>query len=141
MRQAQRGNGLLLVVIVFAVLFGVIGMSLEQGGEVVVTIQKHHLETAARNLAEAGIAYSLDNLSKSVDVYGEETIHLESVGTCAISVSQLTASDKIEILATGRATGKGGRVTDAVKTLRVIVQRTGGGADQPFSVLSQEDVS
>ena len=141
MRQAQRGNGLLLVVIVFAVLFGVIGISLERGGEMVVTIQRHHLETAAMNLAEAGIAYSLDKLSTSDNIYGEETIHLEPIGTCAISVSQLTPSDKIEILAIGRATGKGGWVTDAVKTLLVIVQRTDGGSEQPFIVLSQEEVS
>ena len=141
MRHTQQGNGLLLVIIVFAILLAVLGMSFERDGEMVVTIQKHHLETAAMNLAEAGIAYSIDQLSTSDNAYGEETIHLEPAGTCIISISRLTPSDKIEILAVGRATGKGGRVTDAVKKLRVILQRIDEESGSSFTLVSQENVS
>lgn len=141
MIHSQRGNGLLLVIIAFAVLFGVIGLSLEQHGDMVATIQKHHLETTALNLAEAGIAYAIDKIHTSENFYGEESLQLEATGTFTVSISQLTPSNKIEILATGRATGTGSRISDVVKTIRVVLQRTDEDSEQPFTLLSREITS
>lgn len=138
MRHSQRGNGLLLVIIAFATLFAVIGLSLEQNSDVAVTIQKHHLETSALNLAEAGIAYALDKMHTSDNFYGEESFQLDPVGTCTVSITQLTPSNKIEILTIGHATGSGSRLSDAVRTIRMVIQRAEEDGEESFIVLSRE---
>ncbi len=141
MRHSQRGNGLLLVIMAFAVLFAVIGMSLENNSRMVVNIHKHHLETAALNLAESGLAYAIDKIHTADNFYGEESLQLEGSGTCVVSIAQLTPSNKIEILVTGRAAGRGPRVPDIVKTIRVMLQRAEEGSEQPFVLLSHDIVS
>ena len=141
MRHSQRGNGLLLVVMAFAVLFAVVGLSLEQNSQIAVNIHKHHLQTAALNLAEAGIAYALDKMYTSDNFYGEENVQLEGSGTCTVSIIQLTPSNKIEILATGRAAGTGPRVSDTVTTIRMVLQRGEEDSEQRFIVLSKDITS
>ncbi len=141
MRHSQRGNGLLLVIMVFAVLFAVIGLSLEQNSRMAVNIYTHHLETAAFNLAESGIAYAIDKMHTSDNFYGEESLQLEGSGTCTVSITQLTPSDKVEILAIGRAAATGPRVADTVRTIRVVLQRGEEGDEQPFILLSRQITS
>ena len=138
MRHSQRGNGLLLVVMAFAVLFAVIGLSLEKNSRMVVNIHKHHLETAALNLAESGLAYALDKMYTSDNFFGEESLQLEDSGTCTVSIAQLTPSNKIEILVIGRAAATGPRVSDTVKSIRMVLQRAEEGSERPFIVLSRE---
>jgi hypothetical protein len=140
MRHSQRGNALLLVIIAFATLFAVIGLSLEHNGDVAVSVKKHHLETAALNLAESGIAYAFDKMYTSDNFYGEESFQLDPVGTCTVSITQLTPSNKIEILTIGRATGTGSRLSDAVRTIRMVIQRAEEGTEEPFILLSREIV-
>ena len=138
MRHSQRGNGLLLVVMAFAVLFAVIGLSLEKNSRMVVNIHKHHLETAALNLAESGLAYALDKMHTSDNFYGEESLQLEDSGTCTVSIAQLTPSNKIEILVIGRAAATGPRVSGTVKSIRMVLQRAEEGSERPFVLLSRE---
>ncbi len=141
MRHSQRGNGLLLVIMAFAVLFAVIGVSLEQNSRMVVNIHKHHLETAALNLAESGLAYAINKMHTSDNFYGEESLQLEESRSCTISIAQLTPSDKIEILVIGRAAGTGPRVSDTIKSLRAVLQRAEEGSEQPFVLLSRDITS
>jgi len=141
MKHSQRGNGLLLVIMAFAVLFAVIAMSLETNSRMAVNVHKHHLETAALNLAESGLAYAIDKIHASDNFYGEESLQLEDSGTCVISIAQLTPSNKIEILVTGRAVGTGTRVSDTNTSIRVVLQRAEEGSEQPFVLLSRDIVS
>jgi hypothetical protein len=126
------------VIIAFATLFAVIGLSLEYNSDVAVNVKKHHLETAALNLAESGIAYALDKMYTSDNFYGEESFQLDTIGTCTVSITQLTPSNKIEILTIGRATGTGSRVSDTVKTIRMVIQRAEEDDEEPFILLSRE---
>ena len=140
MMRNQRGSGLLLVIIVFATLFVVLGISLERSGQVFVQVHKRHLETAALNLAEAGVEYTLHKLAYSKENYsGEEQISLDT-GTFSISVTHLTPSDRIEILSTGKAKGAG-QLSNVVKTLRVVVQRSRENVEKPLILLSWEEIS
>jgi hypothetical protein len=135
----QRGSGLLLVIIVFAVLFALLGVSLERGGELFVQIQKKQLETAALNLAEAGVEYTLDKiLYVKEDYSGAKNIKLET-GTFSTSVSRLNLSGKLEIVSTGTAEGFG-QVKDVVKTLRVVVQIDRENSEHPLVIHSREEV-
>ncbi len=137
----QRGSGLFLVTIVFAVLFALLGISLERGEKLFVQVQKKHLETAALNLAEAGVEYTIHNIVYSKEeYYGEKHIDLDTTGTFSTSVSPLTPADKIEILSTGKAKGVG-QLNDVVKTLRVVVQISQENPKRPFLILSWEEIS
>lgn len=140
MRNTQRGSGLLIVIIVFAVLFALVGVSLERNGDLFLQVHKHALETSAENLAEAGVTYAVEQLLQTAgQFHGDEQLNLEPGGTCAVSVSRLTASDKIQILSTGRAVGAG-RVGDVVKTLRVVVQFSQENAQHPIILLAREEL-
>lgn len=137
----QRGSALLLVIIIFAVLFALVGLSLERGGDTLMKVQSHHLETAALNLAEAGVEYVVHKIVQSQgDFYGEEIVTLKPTGTFSVSVSRLTPSDKIEILSVGKAKGTG-QFSDVTKTLRVVVQLSPETPDHPVVLVSREDVS
>lgn len=140
MTHSQRGNGLLLVIMAFAVLFAVVGMSLDYNSKLVTTMYTHHLETAAMNLAEAGLAYAYDKLHTSDTFYGEENLQLDPRSTCTVSITQLTPSNKIEILTSGRVASQGARAADTVRTLRVVLQRNDEDDEQPFVQLSREVV-
>lgn len=141
MLRNQRGSGLLLVIMIFAVLFALVGISLERGGDVLVDVQKHHLETAALNLAEAGVEYIIHQIVHTEqDIYEEKSVSLEPVGTFSVTVSRLTASDKVEILSVGKAKGSG-PFPEVVKTLKVVVQLFPEDADRPLLILSRQDVS
>jgi Tfp pilus assembly protein PilX len=135
----QRGSGLLLVVMVFAVLFALVGLSLERSGDLFIQIQKEHLQTMALNLAEAGVDYALDKLVTSTGNYsGAETTTLET-GTCSTLVYRLNSSGKFEIVATGIAKGSG-QVKEVVKTVKVIVQFDREQSDHPLVIQSREEV-
>jgi hypothetical protein len=139
--KTQRGSALLLVIIVFAVLFALVGISLEQSGDVLVNIRDHHLETVSLNLAEAGIEYAIHKIIHSEgDFYGEEKGSLEPTGTFYISVSQLTPSDKVEIISVGTAKVSGSSPV-VTKSLRVVVQLSPEETERPVILLSREDVS
>jgi Tfp pilus assembly protein PilX len=140
MIRNQRGSALLLVIIVFAMLFILLGISLERSGRLFVRIHKKHLETAALNLAEAGVDYTIHRLVYSKENYsGEEQISLDT-GTFSTSVTRLTTVDKIEILSTGKATGSD-QLGNVTKTLRVVVQRSQENTERPLIILSWEEVS
>lgn len=141
MLRTQRGSGLLLVILIFAVLFALVGISLERGGDVLVNVHKHHLETAALNLAEAGVEYGVHQLVYSgQDAYKDNTVSLEPVGTFSVTVSKLTSPDKVEILSVGKAKGSG-PFPEVVKTLKVVVQLFPENAERPLVILSQQEVS
>jgi hypothetical protein len=138
MKTTQRGNGLLLVIIVFATAFTLLGLSLERSNHLLLTIHKKHLENTARNLAEAGIEYAIHQILSSPEtLYGTETKHLET-GTFSTTVSRLTPSGKIGILSTGTATSAG-RLNDVIKTLRVVVQLSPDDAADPLILYSREE--
>lgn len=140
MMRNQRGSGLLLVIIVFATLFVVLGISLERGGDLYIQMHKSHLETAALNLAEAGVEYTIHRLVYSQENYsGGGQISLDT-GTFSTVITHLTPSDKIEILSTGQAKGSG-QLRDVVKTLRVVVQRSRENTEKPLIILSREEIS
>ena len=140
MIRNQRGSGLLLVIIVFAMLFVVLGMSLERSGQLFIRVHKKHLETVAFNLAEAGVEYTIHRMVVSNEDYsGGENISLDT-GTFSTSVTRLSPSDKIEILSTGKAKGSG-RLSDVVKTLRVVVRLSREDLENPLAILSREEIS
>jgi hypothetical protein len=140
MIKNQRGSGLLLVIIVFAVLFALVGMSFERGEKLLIQMHKKHLETAALNLSEAGVEYTIHKIVFSgEDYYVEENISL-ATGTFSTSVSPLPSSGKIEILSTGKAEGTG-QLKDITKILRVVVQISQENSDRPLVILSREEVS
>ena len=140
MIRNQRGSALLLVIIVFAMLFILSGISLERGNRLFVRIHKKHLETAALNLAEAGVEYTIHRLVYSKENYSNgEQISLDT-GTFSTSVTRLTSADKIEILSTGKATGSD-QLGNVTKTLRVVVQRSQENTERPLIILSWEEVS
>ena len=120
MLKNQQGNALLLVIIVFATLFALLGISLNRGTVLVKHLQQKCREEVALNLAEAGVEYALYKIHESGKTFsGEENIELET-GTFSTSVSYLTASGKIAISSTGFV--KETRNIDSVrKTLKVIV--------------------
>ncbi len=136
----QRGSGLLLVIIIFATLFVLVGISLERGENVFVQVYEQHLETAALNLAEAGVEYTIHKLVHSQEEYSNgEQISLDT-GIFSTSVTRFTASDKIEILSTGKAKGSG-QLSDVQKTLRVILQLSQESPENPLRILSWEEIS
>lgn len=139
MKTKQRGSGLLLVILIFAVLFGIVGISLERSRDLFVQVQKHALETSALNLAEAGVAYSLDKLAQTKGTFhGQEQVRLEPVGVFSISVSRLTVSNKIEIISTGQASSNGPQI---IKTVRVVVQFSQESSQRPLVLLFSEELS
>ena len=141
MIRQQRGSALLVVIIVFATLFALLGLSFERGSTVFVQIQQKHLETAARNLAEAGVEYAIHKIVSSQKEYsGKETMSLDPTGTFSISVARLTPADQIEILATGKATGSGQR-PEVTSTLRVVVQLSQENSKRPVVILSWKEIS
>jgi hypothetical protein len=141
MLKNQRGSGLLLVIMIFAVLFALVGISLERSGDVLVNVQKHHLETAALNLAEAGVEYTIHQIVHTEqEIYGETSMTLEPVGSFSVTVSRVTPSNKVEILSVGKARGSG-PFPEVVKTLKVVVQLSPEDTEQPLHILSRQDVS
>ena len=73
MLENQRGSALFLVIIVFATLFALLGMSLARGTTLFGQIQQKHLENVALNLAEAGVEYALHKMITSEKEFsGEE---------------------------------------------------------------------
>ena len=116
MIKNQRGNALLLVIIVFATLFALVGISLNRGVALVGQLQRQGRKEMALNLAEAGVEYALYNIRVSKEFFGEENIELDT-GTFSTSVSYLTPSGKIEIFSTGVVPGKGklGEVRKSLK--------------------------
>jgi len=140
MIRNQQGSGLLLVIIVFATLFVLLGMSFERSGQLFIQVQKKHLETVALNLAEAGVEYTLHRMVDVKEEHsGRENISLDT-GTFSTSVTHLTPSGKIEILSTGKAKGSD-RLSDVVKTLRVVVQLSRENPENPIVILSWEEIS
>ena len=121
MMRNQRGSGLLLVIVVFATLFALLGVSLERGVKLFERIHRNHLEDVALNLAEAGVEYSIHQLTTSEENFQREHDVFLDTGTFSVSISALYASGNFEILSTGTAKGTG-RIGDVVKTLRVRVQ-------------------
>ena len=120
MIKNQRGNALLLVIIVFATLFAFVGISLNRGIAVVGKIQRQARAEMALNLAEAGVEYALYKIHDSKEFFGEENIELET-GTFSTSVSYLTPSGKIEIFSTGIVPGNR-NLEEVRKSLKVVVQ-------------------
>ena len=139
MLKNQRGNALLLVIIVFATLFALLGMSLDRGTTLFGQIYQKHLENAALNLAEAGIEYTLYKMMTSgKEFFGEENIILET-GTFSTSVSEFTPSGMIEIYSKGIAKGKG-QIETVHKTLRVVVYFDSEYSENPPVVHAWEEV-
>lgn len=137
--QQQRGSGLLIVIIVFATLFALVGFALERSGDVFVQVQKQHLETAARDLAEGGVEYAIQQIASSPEGYaGKETLNLEPAGLFSIAVTRLTPADRFEIISTGTANGAGQR-PNVVLTLRVVGQRAPENPQRPVTILSWEE--
>jgi type II secretory pathway component PulK len=138
MSRQQRGNALLVVIIVFAVLFALVGLSLERGGLLITQIQQQHLKTSARNLAEAGLSYALYKMGTAAAEYtGQEMVRLEPAGTFKIAVVRLTPANQFEILATGVAPGSA-QATEVRTTLRVVAQRSQTNPQSPVKILSRE---
>jgi len=118
MVRNQRGNALLLVIVVFATLFALAGMSFERGEQLLRRMQHQSLEQAALNLAEAGVEYALHQIVLAGnDVKHTTEVELE---TGSFSTSVLYSfSGRFEIVATGSAKN-GHRLEDTViKTLKV----------------------
>ncbi len=137
----QRGSGLLLVIIVFAILFALLGLGLERGEKLFVQVQLEHLEIAALNLAEAGVEYAIHKIVNSEEGdFGEEQINLDATGIFSVSVSRSTSSNIIEILSTGKAKGNG-QLSNVVKTVKVVVQLSRENSEHPVKILSREEIS
>lgn len=120
MLKNQRGSGLLLVIMVFATLFALLGLSLDRSLTLYERIQKNHLEDVALNLAEAGIEYTLHQMMDSEKGFsGVENVALDT-GRFSTSVSAPTPSGMVEILSTGIAEGKG-RIPPVQKRLKVVL--------------------
>lgn len=140
MRKNQQGSALLLVIIVFATLFALLGISLERGFALFERIQKRHLENVAFNLAEAGVEYTLHQLVTTGEYFpGEGNVVLDP-GTFSTLVVHLGNSELLEILSTGTAKGNS-RTGEVVKTLRVLVQLSPDESDQPPIIHFWEEIS
>lgn len=118
MLRNQRGNALLLVIIVFGTLFALLGMSFERGGQLLGRLHHQSYEQIALNLAEAGIEYALHQIAlDGKDVAATQEAALDT-GTFTASISY-GPSGNFEIVATGKA--KNGALEEDMvsKTLRV----------------------
>lgn len=118
MLRNQRGNALLLVIIVFGTLFALLGMSFERGEQLLGRVQQQSYEEIALNLAEAGVEYALHQIMLSgKNVAGTQEATLDT-GTFTASISY-GPSGHFEIMATGKARN-GQQEEDMVsKTIKV----------------------
>jgi hypothetical protein len=141
MIRQQRGSALLVVIVVFATLFALLGLSFERGSTLFIQIKQKHLETTARNLAEAGVEYAIHKIVSSPKEFsGKETLSLDPTGTFSISVARLTPADQIEILATGKAKASG-QLSEVASILKVVVQLSQENSNRPMVILSWKEIS
>ncbi|GAK55018.1 type II secretory pathway [Candidatus Vecturithrix granuli] len=118
MIRNQRGNALLLVLVVFATLFALLSMSFDRGEQLLRRLQHQSLEQVALNLAEAGVEYTLHQLAlPGNDIEKTTDIDLDT-GSFSTSVSYFS-SGRFEIMATGKAKNGHRMEETVIKTLKV----------------------
>lgn len=118
MVRNQRGNALLLVLVVFATLFTLLGMSFDRGEQLLRRLQHQSLEQVALNLAEAGVEYALHQLALPGNAI-EKTMEIDlETGSFSTSVS-FSSSGHFEIMAAGRAKNGHRMEESVIKTLKV----------------------
>lgn len=118
MVRNQRGNALLLVLVVFATLFTLVGMSFERGEQLFKRLQHQSLEQSALNLAEAGVEYALHQMALPGNDKEKTTEIALETGYFSTSVSYSSAG-RFEIVATGKAKNGHRMEESVIKTLRV----------------------
>ena len=120
----QRGSALLMVIVVFAIIFALLGVSLEQGTFLLRDMQQKGREEAALQLAEGGVELACQQLfSNQNKLAGEQELTLET-GTISIAITQIAPSGMLEIFSKGTLPKLGGQaaVQKAVR-VRLTVER------------------
>ena len=131
MLRNQRGNALLLVIIVFGTLFALLGMSFERGGQLLDRLQQQSYEEIALNLAEAGVEYALHQIVLfGKNVQGTQEVTLDT-GTFSTTIS-CCPSGSFEIVATGKA--KNGQQQEEAVIIKTLKVQGRFPADEPEAV-------
>ncbi|MBD3307106.1 hypothetical protein GF339_11830, partial [candidate division KSB3 bacterium] len=118
MLSNQRGTALLLVIILFATLFALLGISLDRGLRLNERIYKRSFEETALHLAEAGVEHAIHQLVTASESFQGISNYALETGKFSTSVSSLSSPDMLEIISTGTATANR-REGMVKKTLKV----------------------
>jgi type II secretory pathway component PulK len=119
MFQNQRGSALLLAIIVFAVMFAVLGLTLEQGASLARDVRQKGQEEAALQLAEGGVELACQQLiANPVEFVRKQEMMLET-GSISIEITQIAPSGTLEIFSKGTLSKSSGQsaVQKAVRVL------------------------
>lgn len=124
MLKNQRGSALLMVIVVFAIIFALLGVSLEQGTFLLRDMQQKGREEAALQLAEGGVELACQQLLSNPDeIASEQNMTLET-GAISVAITQIAPSGMLEIFSKGTLPKLGGQaaVQKAVR-VRLTVDR------------------
>ncbi len=127
MLHNQRGSALLLVIVVFAVMFAVLGLTLDQGTSFARDVQQKGREEAALQLAEGGVEWACQQLlAASAEFVREQTMTLET-GSVSISITRIAPSGMLEVFSKGTLPTSGGQaaVQKAVRVLLTVDREQG----------------
>lgn len=113
-----------MVIVVFAIIFALLGVSLEQGTFLLRDVQQKGREEAALQLAEGGIELACQQLLSNPDKFASEQNMTLETGAISVAITQIAPSGMLEIFSKGTLQKSEGRaaVQKAVR-VRVSVNR------------------
>jgi len=98
-----------MVIVVFAIIFALLGVSLEQGTFLLRDMQQKGREEAALQLAEGGVEIACQQLLSNPDEFASEQNMTLETGAISVAITQIVPSGMLEIFSKGTLQKSEGR--------------------------------